>query len=457
MAFPRLNNISFWLLPPSLILLLASALVEQGAGTGWTIEYMLSYSFYGLVTWKLLKISLDAGNSSNRNWILISYIVYIFYLLCLYFEIVRMSVTWGQSAWVVGLVFIKMLFLFYHAFMYFSKSKVWGLRNIHFSADINANTETYIPSETKREIFKETKNIKNTKVWFEQWLIGFTDGDGSFTITQSNGKWSLYFKLAQSTYNLRILYYIKSMIGVGSVYVDPNNMNASYRIRNLDHIVNHLIPIFDRYPLLTSKYHSYHLFKQAAMILNDSSLSRVDKNHLLINLQTQKTIPLNSISPAWEVVNYSVDTLEHATRVMSKPWLVGFTEAEGSFYLVKKSAGRVAHGFAITQKLDLIVIIAISKLLGLSVIHKKTYIAVETCNKVKILFLISFYANTMKGMKSVEFRIWERSFNSKCVGKDRFDYLLNIQTKIRKLRSIRLNVKFKVSHFANLRIYPHIP
>jgi hypothetical protein len=42
MAFPRLNNISFWLLPPSLILLLASALVEQGAGTGWTIYPPLS-------------------------------------------------------------------------------------------------------------------------------------------------------------------------------------------------------------------------------------------------------------------------------------------------------------------------------------------------------------------------------------------------------------------------------
>lgn len=38
MAFPRLNNISFWLLPPSLILLLLSALVENGAGT------ILSYS-----------------------------------------------------------------------------------------------------------------------------------------------------------------------------------------------------------------------------------------------------------------------------------------------------------------------------------------------------------------------------------------------------------------------------
>lgn len=37
MAFPRLNNISFWLLPSSLGLLLLSALVEGGAGTGWTM------------------------------------------------------------------------------------------------------------------------------------------------------------------------------------------------------------------------------------------------------------------------------------------------------------------------------------------------------------------------------------------------------------------------------------
>nr|QGX86682.1 cytochrome c oxidase subunit I [Chloroidium sp. UTEX 3077] len=42
MAFPRLNNISFWLLPPSLLLLLSSALVEVGAGTGWTLYPPLS-------------------------------------------------------------------------------------------------------------------------------------------------------------------------------------------------------------------------------------------------------------------------------------------------------------------------------------------------------------------------------------------------------------------------------
>jgi len=44
MAFPRLNNISFWLLPPSLVLLVLSALVENGAGitTVLALKYILS-------------------------------------------------------------------------------------------------------------------------------------------------------------------------------------------------------------------------------------------------------------------------------------------------------------------------------------------------------------------------------------------------------------------------------
>ena len=42
MAFPRMNNISFWLIVPAFLLLLASAFVGQGAGTGWTIYPPLS-------------------------------------------------------------------------------------------------------------------------------------------------------------------------------------------------------------------------------------------------------------------------------------------------------------------------------------------------------------------------------------------------------------------------------
>ena len=42
MAFPRLNNLSFWLLVPSFTLLLLSAVVGGGVGTGWTLYPPLS-------------------------------------------------------------------------------------------------------------------------------------------------------------------------------------------------------------------------------------------------------------------------------------------------------------------------------------------------------------------------------------------------------------------------------
>jgi cytochrome c oxidase subunit 1 len=42
MAFPRMNNLSFWLLVPSILLLVASSLIDEGAGTGWTLYPPLS-------------------------------------------------------------------------------------------------------------------------------------------------------------------------------------------------------------------------------------------------------------------------------------------------------------------------------------------------------------------------------------------------------------------------------
>ena len=47
MAFPRMNNISFWLLPPAFILLLLSAVMDGGAGVGWTI-YPHQIYFFGV-------------------------------------------------------------------------------------------------------------------------------------------------------------------------------------------------------------------------------------------------------------------------------------------------------------------------------------------------------------------------------------------------------------------------
>lgn len=98
---------------------------------------------------------------------------------------------------------------------------------------------------------------------------------------------------------MRLLYYIKSKLGVGSVYVDPDNNMASFRLRRVDHIVKYLLPIFDSNPLLTSKYYNYNLFKQGALILNDNSISKEEKNQRLVEIKALfSNIPAGYISPA---------------------------------------------------------------------------------------------------------------------------------------------------------------
>lgn len=93
---------------------------------------------------------------------------------------------------------------------------------------------------------------------------------------------------------------------------------------------------------------------------------------------------------------------------MSKAWLMGFTEAEGSFYLVSKSVNKLVHAFEITQKLDKIVLIAIKYILGISTnvrVKKSGTFTIVTTNSRAIENIIKYYKNTMKGMKSLEYRI----------------------------------------------------
>lgn len=156
MAFPRLNNISFWVLIPATILLLGSLFVEQGAGTGWTLNNMVSElsNYFSIISKE--KISLNARNSST--W---SYLLVISLSIILSYFTVKMVVTRGQ----------------------FARAKDNSVIN---------NNSLSNPSETTRETIKNINNnstkLKNDKNWFRQWLVGVVDGDGSFTITQSNGK-----------------------------------------------------------------------------------------------------------------------------------------------------------------------------------------------------------------------------------------------------------------------------
>jgi hypothetical protein len=422
--FPRLNNISFWLLPPSLILLLLSALVENGAGTGWTVYDKLSE-----ITSMFFLVLVDLLNTTRCGKLLYSEVN----TYSLYLNNVIMSSTWGRSAWV-----------------FICKQIVAGFTVKGFAAKILLDFFIYLiskiisenPSETTRSAFPSGTTDKNSKQNFE-WLVGVTDGDGTFHFSRTQkGVWSFTFKIAQSSYNLRLLYFIKSILGVGSVSVTNSKDNcAEYRVRNIKHIIQYILPIFDKYPLLTSKHFKYTIFKQAILIMNDSNLTKEQKDRLISELKSQ-AMPNDYVSPAWQTIYNEVTTLDSAMKVMSKSWLIGFTEAECSFYIVKKGPKRLVHAFEITQKLDIIVLEAIAKILGLTVTKKKTYNTVVTTKAERVEFLVTYYHKTMKGMKSLEYRIWARSFSK---DNKNFESMSKVQNLMRNIRSIRLdkNVKIK--------------
>ena len=327
---------------------------------------------------------------------------------------VKMSSTRGQSAWVLS----------------------------------NSSLENKLqnPSETKRSAFNcgNTKFRATSKDY--QWLVGVTDGDGTFYFAPTpKGGWTFCYKIGQSNYNLRLLYHIKNIVGVGSISVDDKNNASEFRVRNIKHICQYILPIFEKYPLLTSKYFNYTKFRDAILIFNESTLTIDEKNNFIFAIYI-KTLPVIYISPAWYVVKtenkeQSIKHKAEVLSVMSKSWVVGFIEAEGSFYLVNKGPQRIVHAFEVTQKLDIIVLEAIGLIFRAKVTNKKTYNTLVIYNKEGISLVIDYFFNTMKGMKALEYRIWARSFNKQ---KKDFSYLSEIRNKMRNIRSIRLDKTFKI-------------
>jgi hypothetical protein len=428
MAFPRLNNISFWLLPPSLILLLLSSLVENGAGTGWTVKDKLSkinspfLGQFNLVNTtrcgKLLYSEINTHSTKPND--------------------VKMLSTWGQSAWIINSIFIyavitgktilvRIKFILVILLKKLSNTEVFELNN---------------PSETKCSAFYSGV-IKN-RTEFNEWLVGITDGDGTFYFNKNKkGVWAFTYKIGQSNYNLRLLYCIKSTLGVGSVSVTNSKDNtAEFRIRDINHIIQNILPIFDNYSLLTSKHFHYNLFREAILIMANPSLSKEMKDKLISELKSKSLnrIPTDYVSPAWQIIGNTVNSIQDAKKVMTKYWLIGFTEAEGSFYIVKKGPLRLVHAFEITQKLDIIVLEAIAMIFQVKVTKKKTYNTVVITNSKDIQFIVKYFHKTMKGMKALEYRIWARSVNKQ---NKNYEYMVKIQNLMRNIRSIRLDKNFK--------------
>ena len=281
---------------------------------------------------------------------------------------------------------------------------------------------------------------------FNNWLAGITDGDGSFSFSKNKKKnsiWNCTFKITQSTYNLRLLYFIKHNLGYGSINNKSGKNMAEFRITDRKTLISLIVPLFTQYPLYSTKHFYFLRWVKALHVLENYNYTTIQKNAFLTKLKSD--LPLETyISAAWE------------SNVPSNEWIYGFIEAEGSFFSINNDIsnvnmrlstlksntslcknneiGKMVHSFNITQKLDKIILEFLQKKFHISskiVNTKNTIYKLETTNSRSILKIQSFFLHKLKGIKSLEYRIWARSINYK----KNNDKLFKIQNQLRKMRN----------------------
>lgn len=301
---------------------------------------------------------------------------------------VKMFSTWGQSAW-----------------------------EVHKT--LNEISSLNIVSSHQRLNVKQPINE-----WFEQWLVGFTDGDGSFSVLRQGDSYRLEFDVSQDLYNLRVLHKIKAFLGNGLITINESKRSARLRIIDRKVLANIIFPIFDKYPLLTSKEFSYIKFKRAYTILEDSNLTTLEKNSQ-IEILINSSIPKNYISTALknlypslkdELFNQkNLKLIPHSDilNIISYNWLTGFIEAKGYFGIIP-TKDKFSIEFNITQKLDSVLLEFIRRIFHipgkLVFSEKRDIYELKTRNSRAIQNIIKIFNNRFKGMKSLEFKLWSKAF-----------------------------------------------
>ena len=262
-------------------------------------------------------------------------------------------------------------------------------------------------SMRENEKYKNKWNNLSEEEKFKLWLVGFTDGDGCFSIVKSGETYRLQFSLSQSEYNLRLLYYVKKNLGYGSVSKSSKPSWGNFRITDRKVLNQVIFPIFDKYPLLTSKYFNYVRFKEAYYILENKELTTEMKNKKIEELRS-KELPVNYISPA---ISHLSEESKHEDiiQVISVYWLAGFIEAEGHLgvYTYPK---RITIDFTIVQKLDQFLLFLIKRTLHIpsNVNYNKSrnIYVLSSSNSRVINDIIDTFRGKLHGMKSLEFKLW---------------------------------------------------
>ena len=106
------------------------------------------------------------------------------------------------------------------------------------------------------------------------WIVGFTDGDGSFSIgiiKQGNDKFQVRprFRLTQHIRDAYLLRVIGEYLGCGKVYIRSNGLACDLEVHNLPDNMDKIIPFFETNSLVTEKLKDFKDFTLVAELIKN--------------------------------------------------------------------------------------------------------------------------------------------------------------------------------------------
>ena len=177
-----------------------------------------------------------------------------------------------------------------------------------------------------------------------QWLTGFVDAEGCFSIIieiSESSKWKVKtsFEINLHEKDNKILYKIKSFFGVGQVYHRPVKNLSVYRVTNVNYIKNVIIPHFTKYPLISKKRVDFLLWSEVINII-------LNKDHLtkqgFLKILTYYASINKGVSK--KVLSYYPNILPISKPIINLPdnlnpqWVSGFVAGDGGFSIYVRPA-----------------------------------------------------------------------------------------------------------------------
>jgi hypothetical protein len=112
------------------------------------------------------------------------------------------------------------------------------------------------------------------------WISGFTDGEGCFTISVIRNPTTRFgkqifpeFVVTQSAKSLTALQNIKKFFHCGSIVLNKRYDNHNedlyrYCVRSISDLQNRIIPFFDEFSLRTYKKNDFLIFKKVVLMMS---------------------------------------------------------------------------------------------------------------------------------------------------------------------------------------------